>query len=114
MKEILAFVQSDRLSAVVGAIEHEGAGGVTVLQAKGRGKGDRPVIGGQRGTSKHVAEYSSLDAVFVVVDDAKADAVTTAITNAASTGSKGDGKIFVSTVDEAIDIGSKKKGAEAL
>ena len=49
-----------------------------------------------------------------VVDDSIADAVVSAITNAASTGSKGDGKIFITSVDEVVDIGSKKKGTEAL
>ena len=49
-----------------------------------------------------------------MVEDADADAVETAILNAASTGSKGDGKIFVTPVEKAIDIGTKSTGESAL
>ena len=48
------------------------------------------------------------------MDDSKVDAIISAITHAASTGSKGDGKIFISTIDETVDIGSKEKGPKAL
>jgi len=49
-----------------------------------------------------------------VVDDSVVDAVVSAITDAASTASKGDGKIFISSIDEVVDIGSKQKGTQAL
>ncbi|WP_420545312.1 P-II family nitrogen regulator [Nitrosopumilus sp.] len=114
MKQIEAFVQSDKLRAVVDAIEKKKVGGISVIQARGRGKGHRPEVGGERGTSRHTAEYASLDEVLVVVEDADADAVETAILNAASTGSKGDGKIFVTPVEKAIDIGTKSTGESAL
>lgn len=114
MKRIEAFVQSDKLRAVVDAIEKKKVGGVSVIQARGRGKGNRPVVEGQRGTSRHEAEYSSLDEIIVVVDDSEAEAVESAILNAASTGSKGDGKIFVTPVEKAIDIGTKNTGDSAL
>lgn len=114
MKQIEAFVHSDKLRAVVDAIEKKKVGGVSVIQARGRGKGTRPELRGGRGTSRHEAEYASLDAVFVVVEDSEADAVESAILKAASTGSKGDGKIFVTPVEKAIDIGSKKTGDSAL
>ena len=114
MKQIEAFVQSDKLRAVVDAIEKKKVGGVSVIQIRGRGKGHRPEMRGGRGTSRHTAEYASLDEVLVVVEDADADAVETAILNAASTGSKGDGKIFVTPVEKAIDIGTKSTGESAL
>ena len=114
MKQIEAFVQSDKLRAVVDAIEKKKVGGISVIQTRGRGKGHRPEVGGGRGTSRHTAEYASLDEVLVVVEDADADAVETAILNAASTGSKGDGKIFVTPVEKAIDIGTKSTGESAL
>jgi len=51
---------------------------------------------------------------FTVVDDSLVDKVISAIIDAAGTGSAGDGKIFVTTIDDAIDIGSKQKGVHAI
>ncbi len=49
-----------------------------------------------------------------VVDDSKVNSVLSAILKAGYTGTKGDGKIFVSNIDEVIDIFSKAKGMQAL
>ena len=114
MKRIEAFVQTDRTSLVVDAIKNAGAKGLTVFSARGQGEGARPMVEMSRGTKRQVAEYNEIDSIVTIVDDAKADATITAIVNAAGTGSKGDGKIFVSTIDDVIDIGSKQKGATAL
>lgn len=114
MKQILAFIHREKLNLVIAAMEQQEVGGISVLPSQGRGKGERPMIGDPRGTGKHLAQFNSLDAVLTVVDDSKVDAVSAAIANAASTGSKGDGKIFVSTIDDVMDIGSKVKGASAL
>ena len=114
MKKIEALVPSDKLREVNEAIKKAGAGGLLVLTGKGQGKGERPEVAGERGTSRHVAEYNAIESVMTVVDDSVADAVVSAITDAASTGSKGDGKIFISSIDEVVDIGSKQKGTQAL
>jgi nitrogen regulatory protein P-II 1 len=50
----------------------------------------------------------------VVVDDSEVEKVIGAIIETTSTGSAGDGKIFVSTVNEAIDIGTRKRGQTAI
>ena len=114
MKQIFAVIQRDKLDLVIAAIENEQIGGVTVFPAQGRGKGERPKVGDPRGTGKHTAQFNALESVIVVVDDSKADAVANAIVNAASTGSKADGKVFITPVEQTIDIGSKSKGDSAL
>jgi len=114
MKRIQAVVQSDKLSAVVDAMEKVGVGGITVSQSRGRGKGQRPAIESGRGTGVHIAEFNSLDTLFAVVEDKKIEDLIEAIKGAASTGSKGDGKIFISPVEETIDIGSKQRGDSIL
>ena len=87
-----------------------GAGGVTIAETRGKGAGERPVVGKARGTAKYVAEYNRTDTITTIVDDSKVDAVVNAIMDAAHTGEKGDGKIFVSAVDESYDIATRKKG----
>ena len=114
MKRIEALVPGDKLREVREAIKSSGAGGFLVVSGKGQGEGARPEVSSGRGTGRHVAEYNAIESVMTVVDDSKADSVVSAILNAASTGNKGDGKIFITSVDEAVDIGSKQKGAGAL
>ena len=99
---------------VVDALKKIGVGGFTVLDAKGRGKGKRSQLAGSRGTGSYTAEFNTKNYVFTVVDDTLVDKVISAIIDAAGTGSTGDGKIFVTTIDDAIDIGSKQKGVHAI
>lgn len=102
-------VPSIKRNAVISAIIQAGAGGVTIAETRGRGSGERPMIGGARGTARYIAEYARTDTITTIVDDSILDSVVRAIINAAHTGKKGDGKIFVSTIDETYDISTKGK-----
>ena len=114
MKRIEILIPLDKLREAREAVNKLGAGGFLVVSGKGQGKGDRPSVGGARGTARHVAEYNSIESIMTVVDDSKVSAIVNAVLDATSTGSKGDGKIFVTTVEDAYDIGSKQKGASAI
>lgn len=114
MKRVEALVPSDRLREVREALKNVGVTGILITSGKGQGKGDRPMVGGGRGTGRHIAEYNAIECVMTVVDDSLVDKVVDAILDAASTGSKGDGKIFVTDIVMAADIGTKSKGTGAL
>lgn len=114
MKRIEAIIASQKVDAVNDALKKAGISGATILEAKGRGKGEKPRVAGGRGTSAHAAEFSSRASVITVVDDSDVDTAIRAILDAASTGSAGDGKIFVSTVGEAVDIGTKKRSPSSM
>jgi nitrogen regulatory protein P-II 1 len=114
MKRIEAIVAAEKTSAVNEAMKKAGVGGTTVLDAKGRGKGEKPQIASGRGTGRYAAEFSVRANVMTVVEDSDVEKVVKAILYTASTGSTGDGKIFISTVSEAIDIGTKKRGQVAI
>ncbi|MDH3361413.1 MAG: P-II family nitrogen regulator [Nitrosopumilus sp.] len=100
MKKIEAIVQSKTKDAVVTAIKKIGVGGVTIHKVQGQGAQDPPLVG----------EYFSRDMIICVVDDPKVDEIIDAIANVACTGTKGDGKIFVTNVVDALDICTKKRG----
>ncbi|MBC8517051.1 MAG: P-II family nitrogen regulator [Nitrosopumilus sp.] len=100
MKKIEAIVQSDAKDAVIAAIKKIGVGGVTVHQVQGQGAQDPPLVG----------QYFSRDMIICVVDDPKLDDVINAIANVACTGTKGDGKVFVTDIVDALDICTKKRG----
>ncbi len=104
MKKIEAIVQPGQRDAVIAAIKKIGVGGVTVHQVQGQGAQEPPLVG----------QYFSRDLVICVVDDPKLDDIINAIANVACTGTKGDGKIFVTTVEDAFDICTKKRGTTSI
>jgi nitrogen regulatory protein P-II 1 len=112
MKRIEAIIASEKLLPVNEALKNAGVGGCTVLDAKGRGKGEKPMVESGRGTSRYTSEFSARSTLITVVDDSEVDNVINTILDVASTGSPGDGKIFISTVTDAIDIGSKVRGGD--
>ena len=114
MKRIEAVIRSDRLNTVVAALKEANVGGLTVTQSRGRGAGKRPIVGGARGTAQYLADFNSGNTVITVVDDSKVDSTVSAITDAAHTGVKGDGKIFITNVEESIDISTKEKGSKSI
>jgi len=114
MKRIEAIIKVDKLNSVVDALGKIGVIGLTVLRSQGRGTGERPEIGGARGTTKYASAYSNSNMLITVVDESKVDPVVSAITDVASTGNRGDGKIFICTVDESVDIATKKKGEGSI
>src|SRR5215211_4690099 len=114
MKRVEAIISAEKVSAVNEALRSAGVGGATILDAKGRGKGEKPQVQSGRGTRGVSAEFSVRANVVAVVDDPEVEKVIGAILDTTSTGSAGDGKIFVSTVTEAIDIGTRKRGQTAI
>ena len=104
MKKIEAIVQSEAKDAVIAAIKKIGVGGVTVHQVQGQGAQDPPLVG----------QYFSRDMIICVVDDPKLDDVINAIANVACTGTKGDGKVFVTDIVDALDICTKKRGTMVI
>ena len=104
MKKIEAIVPPGKKDAVIAAIKKNGVGGVTVHQVQGQGAQDPPLVG----------QYFSRDLVICVVDDPKLDDILDSIANVACTGTKGDGKVFVTTVDDALDICTKKRGTTSI
>lgn len=104
MKRIEAFVQPGMKDKVVSAIKKVGVGGITIWQTEGQGAAEPPLVG----------QYFSKEATVTVVPDSKVDAILDAISNVACTGSKGDGKVFVTNVENALDICTKEKGESAI
>jgi nitrogen regulatory protein P-II 1 len=109
MKRIDAMIPSIRRNLVVDAIMKAGATGVTIAETRGRGSGERPLVRGPRAAARYIAEYNRIDCITVIVDESKVNVIVNAIMNAANTGKAGDGKIFVSTIEETYDVATKSK-----
>ena len=112
MKKIEAIIKPFKLEAVKEAISETGIQGMTVSEVKGFGrqKGHTEIYRG----SEYTVDFLPKVKIEVVVDDENAEAVIDAIVNNANTGKIGDGKVFVSPVEEAIRIRTGEKGSAAV
>ena len=112
MKKIEAIIKPFKLDEVKEALQEIGLQGITVIEAKGFGrqKGHTELYRG----AEYVVDFLPKVKVEVVIDDDALDKAVEAIQNAAKTSRIGDGKIFISTVDEAIRIRTGETGAEAI
>ena len=113
MKRIEAVVVDNKLDGVLEALKKAGVGGITVFDAKGWGRASSLRNASEKGAGAQ-RKLNLKSYVLTVVDDSLVDKVISAILAAASTGSVGDGKIFVDAMETAIDIGSRQKGAHVI
>jgi nitrogen regulatory protein P-II 1 len=112
MQKIEAIIQPSKLDAVKDALVEIGIEGMTIIEARGHGrqKGHTEFYRG-REYSVDLLPKVKLE---LVVADALVEKVILAITTTARTGAIGDGKIFVSKIDEAIRIRNDERGEIAL
>jgi len=108
VKKIEAVIKPFKLEEVKEALAEVGVQGLTVTEVKGFGrqKGHKELYRG----AEYVVEFLPKVKVEVVVVDAKVERTIEAMTRAASTGRIGDGKIFVTTVEEAVRIRTGETG----
>lgn len=113
MKEIKAIIQPFLLSRVVEALkEIEGLPGITVSDVRGFGRAQ--AVGVSNAVVDGAVEYVKKSKLEVVVTDDLAEKVIETIRHYAHTGSPGDGKIFVSDVEDVVRIRTGEKGKEAI
>jgi nitrogen regulatory protein P-II 1 len=112
MKKIEAIIKPFKLTEVKDALNELGIQGMTVSEVKGFGrqKGHTEIYRG----SEYTVDFLPKIKVEIVVADNQKDAAVTAIIKAAKTGKIGDGKVFVSAVDEATRIRTDEKGDSAI
>ena len=112
MKKIEAIVKPFKLDEVKETLQELGVQGLTVIEAKGFGR--------QRGHTElyrgaeYVVDFLPKVKIEVVVADELVDEAVSAIVSSAKTGKIGDGKIFVSSVEQAVRIRTGEAGPDAL
>lgn len=113
MKILEATINADKVSHVSDAIKNV-VGGFTILEGSGRGSSERKTMRAGRGTGTFIAEFNKVAIIRTIVDDADVEKIATVISDAVFTGKAGDGIITVSSIDNVINIASKKRDSEAL
>jgi nitrogen regulatory protein P-II 1 len=114
MKRIEAVVPSARLERAFAALKELDLGGITYFESKGRGEVPRQKVHAGRGTATYTPEFNVNSTIVVVVPDSMVDKVIDKIVESTSSGLKGEGKIFVSNIDDVVDVGTRKRGETAL
>jgi len=112
MKKIEAIIKPFKLDEVKEALQEVGLEGITVIEAKGFGrqKGHTELYRG----AEYVVDFLPKVKIELVVDDGIAETAIEAIQAAARTGRIGDGKIFVTAVEEAVRVRTGERGTEAI
>lgn len=112
MTKIEAIIRTSKLEDVKTALHEIGVEGMTVLEVRGHGrqKGHTEFYRGQEYTVDLIPKTK----LELVLNDAVADKAVQAIMNAARTGKIGDGKIFLSRIDDVIRIRNEERGEGAL
>ena len=112
MKKIEAVIKPFKLDDVKEALHEVGVSGITVTEAKGFGrqKGHTELYRG----AEYVVDFLPKVKLEVVVEDDQASRVIEAIENAARTGRIGDGKIFMTNVEEVVRIRTGERGSDAI
>ncbi|MBD3230313.1 MAG: P-II family nitrogen regulator [Candidatus Lokiarchaeota archaeon] len=112
MKKIETIIRNDRLNFVKNGLAEKGLTALTVYEVKGRGhqSGIVQVFEGK----KIYADLLPKTKIEIIINDSDVESVVSTILENARTGSIGDGKIFISSIDEAIRIRTGEKGSEAV
>ena len=112
MKKIEAVIKPFKLDEVKEALQEVGLKGMTVTEVKGFGrqKGHTELYRG----AEYVVDFLPKVKIALVVDDVLNDRAVEAIQQAAKTDRIGDGKVFISAVDDAIRIRTGERGSDAL
>jgi len=112
MKKIEAIIKPFKLEEVKDALGGVGIEGMTVTEVKGFGrqKGHTEIYRG----SEYTVDFLPKIKLEIVLDDERLNDAVSAIVKAAKTGKIGDGKVFVSTIEDAIRIRTEEKGKAAV
>ena len=112
MKKVEAIIKPFKLDEVKDALGEVGIQGMTVTEVKGFGRtgGKKEVYRG----SAYVVDFVPKVKIEIIVPDGQVDSVIDAIEKSAKTGRIGDGKIFVSTIDEVVRIRTGERGEDAI
>lgn len=112
MKLVTAIIKPHKLEEVRSALSEVGVQGITATEVKGFGrqKGHKEVYRG----AEYTVDFLPKVRLDVVIEDGQKENVLEAITKASNTGSIGDGKLFVSNIEEVIRIRTGETGQDAL
>ena len=104
MKKLEIILRTEKRDAAIQAIKKVGVGGLSVTEIEGQGAEEQPLVG----------QFYTKALIVTVVEDDKVNPILKAVGNVACTETKGDGKIFISNIEEVMDLCTKECGYTVL
>lgn len=114
MKELKAYVRPLRLEYIIGELEKSGAKDITVIRVEAIGEMADSEWFKHRLIRKYREKYSAISKVEIVCADEDAYRFAEVIRQQGRTGEAGDGRVFISDIDYALDVRTGKEGEDAL
>lgn len=113
MKEIKAYIREHKLTPVILALHQiEGLTGVSIYEIRGYGRGKAQQA--ENRIIQDLISYIPMIRIDIVCLDNLVDRVVTAIQQAAHTGNRGDGKIYIANIEQAVRISTDERGEKAV
>lgn len=112
MKKVIAIIRPDKLESVKNALEEVGCHGITVKEVKGRGR-QLGITESYRGRDYRIDLLPKTE-LEIVAKEAEVEDIIQTIVKTAKTGDIGDGKIFISPVEEVVRIRTGERGENAI
>ena len=113
MKKIEAVIPEDELYKVFDSLTKLEISGFSYFTVRGRGKADRPMVPSGR-SGRFKSAYNLNNCIFIIVPDNMVEKVIGIFASRPIPDAIGEGKIFVSDVTDAVDVGTKKRGESSL
>lgn len=114
MKKIEALVRNSKIHSVKDALQNAGINGMTIYEVKGLGTQKGQTTGGGRPGTTTGAALNPKTKIEIVCNDDEVRKIMSAIASSARTGSPGDGKIFVYTIEDSMRIRTGEIGSNAV
>ena len=115
MKKIEIHTKNEFMKPILDTLKNIKVGGITVEQVRGRGQSDLQMVRGLRGTAKFVAVFNSRNLIYTIVNDDIVEKIVKAILDVVKKeDTEAFGKIFITNVEDAVDIATEKRGIDAI
>jgi nitrogen regulatory protein PII len=114
MKELKAYIRPDLLERVIGSLEEAGARDITVIRVDVLGALADAELNHRRLVRRYAEKYSRAAKLEIVCTDEEAARFAAVLLQHAHTGASGDGRIFVTTIERALNIRTSQEGEQAL
>ena len=115
MKKVEIHTKNEFMKSILDALKKMEVGGITVEQVRGRGQSDLQMVRGLRGTAKFVAIFNSRNLIYTIVNDDKVERIVKTVLDIVQKDeTESFGKIFITNVEDAVDLSTGKRGTDAI
>jgi nitrogen regulatory protein P-II 1 len=111
MKKLEICVLAENTPKILEILKQNDVNALTVTESLGRGSSERPWMGGPKG---HEIEFNVVNTITTIIKDSQVEEIIQFVIDSGSTSSSSGGKIFISSIDDVVDVHTKQRGVKAI